>query len=93
MTNQTFKAAILAIALALSRQRAVTSSGGVRVRPPLHYRALHLDTSNQLVARINGSDFDVINIRWSRPGRDGNQTEHAGKNAAFVVLKEESPRG
>ena len=52
---------------------------------------LLISTTNALVARINGSDWDVINVRWSRPGRDGNQTEHPGRNGSVVVLKGTTP--
>jgi hypothetical protein len=90
MTNQTFRVAILAIALALLASVPSPAQVGCAYDRPC-ITQLYISTSNQLVARINGSDWDVINIRWSRPGREGNQTEHVGKNAAFVVLKGVTP--
>jgi hypothetical protein len=86
MTTPRFRVAILAVALALLA--SVPSPAQVACpydRPCI--TELFISTSDQLVARINGSGWDVINIRWSRPGRDGNQIERAGRNAAVVVLK------
>ena len=52
---------------------------------------VYISTTNALIARVNGSDWDVINVRWSRPGREGAQTEHRGRNAAIQVLTGTTP--
>ena len=52
---------------------------------------LYISTTNALVARVNGTGWDVINVRWSRPGREGAQTEHPGGNATIKVLTGTTP--
>ena len=52
---------------------------------------LYISTSNALIARVNGSGWDAINVRWSRPGREGRQTEHPGRNGGIRVLTGTTP--
>jgi len=86
------KIGIAAIAISLSLLSPVPSRAQVGCaydRPCI--TKLYISTSSQLVARIDGSDWDVINVRWSRPGREGGQSEHAGRNAAVVILRSTTP--
>jgi hypothetical protein len=86
------KVGVAAIAISLSLLSSVPSRAQVACaydRPCI--TELFISKSNQLVARIDGSDWDVINVRWSRPGREGNQTEHPGRNAAVVVFNSTTP--
>jgi hypothetical protein len=48
---------------------------------------LYTSTTNALVVNVNGAQWDVINVRWSRPGRQGEQTTHTGRNGLIEVLK------
>jgi hypothetical protein len=86
------KVGVAAIAISLSLLSSVPS----RAQVACAYDSpcisdLFISTSNQLVARIDGSEWDVINVRWSRPGREGNQTEHPGRNAEVVVFNSTTP--
>jgi hypothetical protein len=86
------KVGVAAIAISLSLLSSVPSRAQVACaydRPCI--TELYISKSSQLVARIDGSEWDVINVRWSRPGREGNQTEHPGRNAAVVVLSSTTP--
>ena len=53
--------------------------------------ALYISTRNELVARVDGGDWDAINVRWSRPGREGNQSERPGRNATIRILTATTP--
>ena len=46
-----------------------------------------INNSRQLFAVIrNASDFDVMNVRWSRPGREGEQKEYRAKDGRMLVF-------
>ena len=46
-----------------------------------------INNSGQLVAVIrNTSGFDVMNVRWSRPGREGQQKEYRAKDGRMLVF-------
>jgi hypothetical protein len=47
---------------------------------------LYISTTNALIANVNGSGWDVINVRWSRPGREGEQRSFKGHNGLIKVL-------
>ena len=54
---------------------------------------LGLTKSGALVANIaNTSGQDVINLRWSRPGRVGAQKEYRAVDSRFPVLASTTPR-
>lgn len=47
---------------------------------------LYTSTTTALVVGVNGGQWDVINVRWSRPGRQGEQISHGGRNGLIEVL-------
>ena len=47
---------------------------------------IFISTTNALVVNVDGASWDVINVRWSRPGREGEQTEHRGRTGQIKVL-------
>lgn len=47
---------------------------------------LFISTKGELIATVDGSGWDAINVRWSRPGREGQQREHPGRNGNIRVL-------
>jgi len=49
---------------------------------------LYISTTNALIVNVNlnGTNYDVINLRWSRPGREGQQRSFRGRNGVIEVL-------
>jgi hypothetical protein len=52
-----------------------------------------ISTTNALVLKVDTNDYDVVQVRWSRPGREGDQREFAGRRGLrnFTVLTSTTP--
>lgn len=44
-----------------------------------------------MIQVINASEFGALNVRWSRPGREGKQQEFDGGNGLIQVLSSTTP--
>jgi hypothetical protein len=83
---------VIAILFPLATETVVTAQVACPVGYPCIYD-LFIATNNALVLRVNTDDFDVVQVRWSRPGREGDRGEFSGRKGLrdIVVLKSTTP--
>ena len=65
-------------------QRALYFSGCAFDRPCI--TKLSMSISDALIATVNAGGYDVINTRWSRPGRSGGNTGFPGGNDRRITI-------
>jgi hypothetical protein len=75
----------LALALPALTQQAAAQVACAYDRPCI--TRLYISNTDALMLTVKGSDYDVLQLRWSRPGRDGNPREFRGVDGTVTVLK------